>query len=187
MTENIPVEIPYPLPVEAESFVRLQEPESSPPPTTDPAIDEFRRRKLEEEQREDEERSARRQRLEAIKRMTKSGSTLNGSTDRLSTLASPVTETAKPIDALENARKLLQRRGMGGGGGSVDSPSMTPSQSNSGLKNFADVIEEPRSLSGTPLSDVSSTDTVSLSGFVRTDGVFKGQNGFEENVNPFNG
>lgn len=173
--------------METETFIRSEEPQqpSAPPaPSVDPAIDELRRRKLEEEQREEEERNARRQRLEAIKRMTKSGSglstTLNGSTDRLSTLASPVTETAKPIDALENARKLLQRRGMGGGG-SLDSPSVVPSPSNEVTKGFGEVTEEPRSLSGTPLSDVSSTDTVSLSGFV------KGHNGFQEETNPFNG
>jgi hypothetical protein len=171
------------------------------PSAVDTARAESDRRRLETEQREEEERNARRQRLEAIKRLTKSGngpsSNFSGSTERL---ASPVTETAKPIDALENARKLLQRRGLGGGG-VMDTSSLVSSPSTGSLKGLVSMplleqaqeaklngdfhlnetrqngTEETRSASGTPFSEVSSTDTVSLGGYIRSQDEDGQQNG----------
>ena len=154
---------------------------------------EAERRRLAIEQREEEERIARRKRLEAIKLLTKGTSDIapsitnfTGSTERLAT-ASPVTDTVKPIDALENARKLLQRRGMNGTPSAPsDSPSLVASPSLGSLKMplavdpivpgkkvngegdvRPNVVEEARSASGTPFSETSSTDTVSLNGYVR--------------------
>ena len=69
-----------------------------------------KQRRLEVEQREEEERQVRRQRLEAIRKMTKAASSPAGTPpepDKKLAL-SPMSDD--PSQALENARKLLQRR-----------------------------------------------------------------------------
>ncbi|OQV26147.1 hypothetical protein BV898_00269 [Hypsibius exemplaris] len=171
---------------------------------------EAERRRLEIEQREEEERNARRARLEAIKRLTKGSAdpagSFTGSTERL---ASPATESAKPIDALENARKLLQRRGLGMAvNGSSEVSSLVSSPSMGSLKTSPVMGQAPdkssneaaasgsseegkmngnagegaRSATGTPFSEASSTDTVSLNGYIRSHDGEGQQNGFSKTI-----
>lgn len=98
-------------------------PLTSPPLQSDAdrLREETERRRLEAAQVEEEEREKRRRRLEAIREKTKStNSPASGTPSTLNErLSSPLVEN-RPIDALENARKLLQRKAMGA---SLDSPS----------------------------------------------------------------